>query len=83
MMKSRSIRWAGHVARNGEMRNAYWISIGKPYGKRSLGGLRRRWEGNMKAYFREIESGGMDRIYLVQSREQVFCEHGNSQCTCD
>jgi hypothetical protein len=36
------------------MRNAYRISVGKPYGKRLLGGPRRRWEHNIKMDSREI-----------------------------
>jgi hypothetical protein len=37
MMKSRRTRWAGHVGRMGETRNAHRILVGKPEGKRSLG----------------------------------------------
>jgi hypothetical protein len=48
MLKSRSIRWAGHVERMREMRNVYRISAGKPYGKRPLGGPRHKWEDNIK-----------------------------------
>jgi hypothetical protein len=36
MIKSRKIRWAGHVARIGEKRNAYRVSVGKPEGKKPL-----------------------------------------------
>jgi hypothetical protein len=36
MIKSRSMRWAGHIARMGEKRNAYRILVGKPEGKRPL-----------------------------------------------
>jgi hypothetical protein len=48
MMKSRRMRWVGHVARMGEKRNAYWILAGKPEGRRPLRRLRRRWEDNIK-----------------------------------
>ncbi|KAJ4450924.1 hypothetical protein ANN_02359 [Periplaneta americana] len=41
-IKSRRLRWAGHVARMGESRNAYRVSIGRPEGKRPLGRPRRR-----------------------------------------
>jgi hypothetical protein len=44
IIRSRRIRWAGHVARMGEKRNAYRILVGKPEGKRPLGRPRRRWE---------------------------------------
>jgi hypothetical protein len=50
MIKSRRMKWAGHVARMGEMRNAYRILVGKPEGKRPLGRPRRRrvvWTGSM------------------------------------
>jgi hypothetical protein len=43
MIKSRRMRWAGHVARTGAKRNAYNILVGKPDGKRPLGRPRRRW----------------------------------------
>jgi hypothetical protein len=46
--KSRRMRWAGHVARMGEKRNAYRILVGKPEGKRPLGIPRRRWVDNIK-----------------------------------
>jgi hypothetical protein len=47
-IKSRRMKWAGHVARMGDMRNAYKILVGKPEGKRPLGRPRRRWEDNIK-----------------------------------
>jgi hypothetical protein len=40
MMKSRWMRWTGHVARMGEKWNVYRILVGKPEGKRLLGRLR-------------------------------------------
>jgi hypothetical protein len=55
MMKSRKMRWAGHVARMGENRNAYRILVGKPEGKRPLGRPRRRLEDNIRMDLREIE----------------------------
>jgi hypothetical protein len=70
MIKSRRMRWAGHVARMGEKRNAYRSIVGKPEGKRSLGRTRHRWEDNIKMYLREIECGGMDRIEVAQDRDQ-------------
>jgi hypothetical protein len=48
MIKSRRMRWSGHVARKGEKRNAYRILAGKPEGKRLLGRTRRRWVENIK-----------------------------------
>jgi hypothetical protein len=55
MIKSRRIRWAGHVARIGEKRNIYRILVGKPEGKRPLERPRRRWVNNSKIYLRETE----------------------------
>jgi hypothetical protein len=48
MIKSRKKRWAGHVVRMGEMRNAYKIMVEMPDGTRPLGRPRRRWEDNIK-----------------------------------
>jgi hypothetical protein len=47
MIKSRKMRWAGHVARIGEKRNAYKILVGKPEGRRPLRTPRCRWVGNI------------------------------------
>jgi hypothetical protein len=60
MIKSRRMRWAGHVARMGEKRNAYRILVGKPEGSRPLGRPRRRRVYNIKLDLREIEWDGMD-----------------------
>jgi hypothetical protein len=48
MIKSRKVRWAGHVARMGEKRTGYRILVGKPESKRPLGRPRRRWVDNIK-----------------------------------
>jgi hypothetical protein len=48
MIKSRRVRWAGHVARMGAERNAYMILVRKADGKRPLGRPRRRWVDNIK-----------------------------------
>jgi hypothetical protein len=50
IIKSRRMRWAGHVARMGEMRNACRLLVGKPEGKRPLGRPRRRWVDNIRMY---------------------------------
>ena len=47
-LKSRRLRWAGHVARMEQSRNAYRVLVQKPEGKRPLGRPRRRWEDNIK-----------------------------------
>jgi hypothetical protein len=64
------MRWAGHVARKGETRNAYRILVGKPGGKRALGRPRRRWVNNIKIDLRELGCDGMDWIDLAQDRDQ-------------
>jgi hypothetical protein len=68
-IKSRRMRWAGHVARMGEKRNAYRILVGKPEGRRSLGRPRRRWVDNIKMDLREIGWGGVDWFHLAQDRD--------------
>jgi hypothetical protein len=56
-IKSRRIRWAGHVVRMGEGRNVYRVLVGKPEGKRPLERSRRRWEDGLKMDLGEICSG--------------------------
>jgi hypothetical protein len=60
MIKSRRMRWAGHVTRMGVKRNAYRILDRMPEGKRPLGRPRRRWMDNIKMDFREIGWYGLD-----------------------
>lgn len=48
MIKSRRVRWVGHVICMGEKRNAYRVSMGKPEGKIPLGRPRHIWEDNIK-----------------------------------
>jgi hypothetical protein len=59
-IKSRRIRWAGHLARMGEERQVYKVSVGKPEGKRPLGKPRRRWEDGIRLDFRVMGWGGLD-----------------------
>jgi hypothetical protein len=63
MIKSRKIRWAGHVARVGKKRNAHRILVGKPEGKRPLGRSRRSLVDNIKKDLGEI--GWMIWIGLI------------------
>jgi hypothetical protein len=60
VIKSRMMRWAGHVARMGEKRNVCRLLVGKPEGKRPLGRPRRKWENNIKADTVQIGCGGVD-----------------------
>jgi hypothetical protein len=65
MIKSRRIRWAGHIARMGEKRNAYNGGKGNPAGKRPLGSPRRMWVDNIKMDLRDIGWDGGDWIDLA------------------
>ena len=55
VVKSRRMRWAGHVARMGEGRDVHRVLVGKPEGNRPLGRPRRRWEDNKKWIFGKWE----------------------------
>jgi hypothetical protein len=68
MIKSRIIRWAGHVSRMGEKRGVCRVLVGKLEGKRPLGRPRRRWEDNIKMDLQDVGCGGMDWIELAQDR---------------
>jgi hypothetical protein len=68
-VKSRRMRWTGHVARIGEERKMYKIWVGKPEGKRPLGRPRRRWEDGIRMDLRETGLGGVDWIRLAQDRD--------------
>ena len=69
MVKSRRMRWAGHVASMGERRGVHRVRVGKPKGKRPLGRPRRRWEGNIKTDLQEVGGGG-DWMELAQDRDR-------------
>jgi hypothetical protein len=70
-MKSRRMRWAGHVARMGEGRNVYRVLVGKPEGKRPLERRRHRWEDGIKMDLWEIGwGGGVEWIHLAQDRDR-------------
>jgi hypothetical protein len=70
MIKSGRMRWAGHVARRGEKRNAYRMLVGKTEVKRPLGRPRHRWVDNIKIDLRDIGWDGMDWIDVAQDRDQ-------------
>jgi hypothetical protein len=70
MMKSRRVRWEGHVARIGVMKYAYKLLMGKPEGKKPLGRPRRRWLDNIKMDLLEIGWGDVDWIDLAQDRDK-------------
>jgi hypothetical protein len=71
VIESRRMRWgAGYVARMGEGRSVYRVSVGRPEGKRPLGRLRGRCEDNIKMCLREIGMDGANWIRLAQVRVQ-------------
>ena len=59
-IKSRRMRWAGHVARMGEERGVYRVLVGKSEGRRPLGRRRRRWVGNIRMDLQEVGCEYMD-----------------------
>jgi hypothetical protein len=65
MIKSGRMKWAGHIARMRDKRNAYRILVGRP-----LGRPRRRWVENIKMNRRELELDSMDWIDLAQDKDQ-------------
>jgi hypothetical protein len=60
VIKSRRMRWVGHVERMGERRGVYRVVVGKLEGKRPIGTPRRRWECNIKMDLKEMGCRGMD-----------------------
>ena len=70
VIKSRRMRWAGHVARMGEEREVYRVLVGKPEGRRPLGRPRRRRVNNIKTDLQEVGYGYMDWIGLIQYRDR-------------
>jgi hypothetical protein len=64
VVKSRRIRWAGHVARLGEDRGVHRVLVGKPEGRRPLGRPRLRWEDNIKMDLQEVgeSPGSLDGV---------------------
>ena len=69
VVKSRRIRWAGHVAHMGEGRGVHRVIVRKPERKRPLGRPRRRWEDNIRMNLREVGGGG-DWMELAQDRDR-------------
>jgi len=69
VVKSRRMRWAGHVARMGEDRGLQRVLVGKPEGKWPLGRPRRRWESNIKMDLQEVGGGRGDCLELAQDRD--------------
>jgi hypothetical protein len=70
MIKSRSMRWAGYVARMGTKRNAYMMLVPMSEGKKPLGRPRRGWVDDIKIDLRDIGWDSMDWIDVAQDRDQ-------------
>jgi hypothetical protein len=69
VVKSRGMRKTGHVARMGKGSGVHRVLLGKPEGKRPLGGPRLRWEDNIKMDLQEVGGGCGDWMELAQDRD--------------
>ena len=70
VIKSRRMRWAGHMTRMGEERGVYRVLVGKPEGKRPLGRPRRRRVEYIRMDLQEVGCGHVDWIGLDQDRDR-------------
>jgi hypothetical protein len=70
VVKSRQMRWAGHVARMGEDRGVHRVVVGRPKGKRPLGRPKHRWEDNIKMDLQEVGGVRGDSMELAQDRDR-------------
>ena len=70
VIKSRRLRWAGHVARMEEGRGVHMVLVGKPEGKRPLGRPRRRWEDNIKMDLQKVGRACGDWMELAKDRDR-------------
>jgi len=70
VIKSRRMKWAGHVACLEERGGVYRLLVGKPEGKKPLGRPRRRWEDNIKMNLQKVGCKDMDWIELAQDMER-------------
>ena len=70
VIKSRRMRWAGHVAHMGEERGVYRVLVGKLEGSRPLWRPRCRWVGKIRMDLQEVGCGYMDWIGLAQDKDR-------------
>jgi hypothetical protein len=70
IIKQRGMRWAGHVARMDEKRNAYRLLVRKPEGKRVLRRPKRRWVDTIRMDIGEVGWGDVDWIGLAKDRNR-------------
>jgi hypothetical protein len=71
VIKSRKMRWAGHVACMGKGKRVYRVLVGRPKGKRPLGRPRCKWVDNIKTDFSKTGINGTNLIWLAQDRVQL------------
>ena len=78
-MKSRRMRWTGHITRMGERKWTYKILTGRPEGRRPRGKQRRKWEDNIKMDLQELGWGGhgLDWSGSIWGQLTGFCKCGN------
>jgi hypothetical protein len=78
MIKSRRMRWAGHVAHMEEKRNSYRLFLRKREARRPLGRPKHKLEDNIKVDLEKWGWGDMDKIHLAPDRNvEGPCEIGN------
>ena len=70
VIKSRRMRWAGHVECMGNRKGVYRVLVGKPEKKRPLGRPWHRFQDNIKMHLQEVGCGGMDWIDLTQDKDR-------------
>jgi len=70
VIKSRRMRWAGHVAHMGKERGVCRVLVGKPEGRRPLGRPRHGWVDNITMDLQEVGCGYVDWIGLAQDRDR-------------
>jgi hypothetical protein len=70
IIKSRRVRWMGHVALMGEKRNTHRLLFGKLVGRGPLGRPRRRWMDNIRMVLGEVGWGDVDWIGLAKDRNR-------------
>jgi hypothetical protein len=78
MIKSRRMRWAGHVRQMGEKRNVYRLLVQKPEGRRPLGRPKQSWVDNIKTDFGETGWDGVEwMVWLNIGQVESSCECNN------
>ena len=79
VVKSRRMRWAGHVARMGQGRGVHRVLVGQPEGKRPVGRPRRRWEDNIKMDLQESGEKYIMRNLMIRNPHPILFELSNRE----